>query len=342
MIQKTHKKYNIAIAGATGNVGQELLKFIEERNFPVNNIYLYASKQSLGKTLSYKEHKIPILSLEDATFNEIDILFSCTNDNLAKQYIPKAIDKNCIVIDKSSHYRLDENVELIVPEANIANIKHLKNKKAFIISNPNCCVIPIVTALKPLDNAVKIKRIVISTYQSVSGAGKAAMDELYYQTRDKYSFRDIKKNDIFPEQIAFNLFPHIGNIREDGYTEEEYKIENELIKIIGNHISANVTCVRVPVFVSHSISANIEFNHDITVQEIEEILKESDGISVNGINDKLQYISPINAVQQDAVFVSRIRKDNSTRNAISLWISTDNLRKGAALNSLQIAEELIR
>ena len=228
---------------------------------------------------------------------------------------------------------------LIVPEANLASLKNYNIKN--IIANPNCCTIPIAASVKPLDNAAKIKRMVISTYQSTSGAGKAGMDELYNQTKAKYVFNDIESK-VFSRQIAFNLLPKIGSFNQDGSTTEESKIELELEKIIGSHIKSSVTCVRVPVFISHSISLNIEFANEIDSAEVEGILREADSIKVISHTSDLQYVSPIEAVGEDSIYVSRIRNDLSKENAINMWITTDNLRKGAALNGVQIAEELVK
>ena len=276
--------------------------------------------------------------MKDFNFSGIDIAFFCAGSEISRKYAKEAVNKGCIVIDKSSLFRLDDNVPLIVPEA---NLQALKNFKSGIIANPNCCTIPLSVVLKPLDNAVKIKRVVISTYQSVSGAGKLAMDELYKQTKAKFVFENLDAR-VFPKQIAFNLFPHIGEFREDGYTDEEYKIQEELKKIIGHHLSSTVTCVRVPVFVSHSMSVNIEFEGKLDAVEAEELLYEADGIVVHSLENEMRYATPVDAVEHDEVFVSRIRNDHSKANCINMWVCTDNLRKGAALNAVQIAEELIK
>ena len=253
------KKYTIAVVGATGNVGREVLNNLSSRNFPVKEIFAAASSNSVGKEVSFGDKTLKVMQMNELDFSKINIVFFCAGSAVSKKYAKKAVEKGCIVIDKSSCYRLDKEVPLVVPEA---NINTLKNFKSGIISNPNCCTIPLAVALKPLDNAAKIKRVVISTYQSVSGAGKSAMDELYNQTKAKFIFEHLKP-EIFPEQIAFNLFPHIGDFREDGYSEEEYKIAEELKKIIGEHVNPTVTCVRVPVFVSHSMSVNVEFEKSI-------------------------------------------------------------------------------
>ncbi|MCC8417131.1 MAG: aspartate-semialdehyde dehydrogenase [Rickettsia endosymbiont of Bryobia graminum] len=333
------KKYTIAVVGASGNVGQEILEILSERSFPVGNIHVVASPDSLGKEVSFGEKTIKITNIDNIDFSKIDIAFFAAGSEVSKKYVPKVTTQGCIVIDKSSLFRLNKDVPLIVPEANIASLKDyvLKN----IIANPNCCTIPIATALKPLDNAATIKRMIISTYQSVSGAGRKAMDELYNQTKAKYVFNNVEPK-IFPKQIAFNLFPHIGDFDKDGYTTEELKISLELEKIIGSHAKSTVTCVRVPVFVGHSISVNVEFENNLTAEEAEEILRESESIMVNSPLNTISYSTPIDVVGEDLVYVSRIRKDYTQSNSLNLWITADNLRKGAALNGVQIAEELIK
>ncbi|WP_375333496.1 aspartate-semialdehyde dehydrogenase [Candidatus Tisiphia endosymbiont of Xenochironomus xenolabis] len=333
------KKYNIAVIGATGNVGRETLEILFERSLPINNIYAIASSESNGKEVSFGDGTIKITDIDGVDFSKIDIAFFSAGSEISKKYIPMVTKQGCVVIDKSSFFRLDPDVPLIVPEANLASLKDYTIKN--IIANPNCCTVPIATALKPLDNAVKIKRLVISTYQSASGAGKKGMEELYEQTKAKYVFKDIEPK-VFPHQIAFNLFPHIGSFNKDGSTSEESKIALELEKIIGTHAKASVTCVRVPVFVGHAISVNVEFSGAINAEEVKEILKESDSIEVNCHLYPIQYVTPKDVVGTDMVYVSRIRQDHSQKNTINLWITADNLRKGAALNAVHIAEELIK
>ncbi len=332
------KKYNIAIIGATGNVGREVLKLLEEKEFPVSSIIAAASEDSVGKQVSFKDLTLSVMQMPQVDFSKIDIAFFCAGSEVASKYAQKAAKLGCIVIDKSSYFRQNDDVPLIVPEANLAKIKDFKGG---IIANPNCCTIPIAAALKPLDNAAKIKRVVISTYQSVSGAGKAAMDELYNQTKAKFLFSAIEPA-AFKHQIAFNLFPQIDEFEENGSTGEETKIKNELTKILGDHIKTSVTCVRVPVFVSHSMSVNIEFEDKMNAEEAEEILYEADGITVHNIENEHKYATPIEAVECDDIFISRIRDDESAANSINMWICTDNMRKGAALNAVQIAQEVIK
>lgn len=333
------KKYNIAVIGATGNVGRETLNILAERDFPIGEIYAVASNESRGAEISFGDRVLKVVTLEGLDFSKINIAFFAASSDISKEYAPKAASKGCIVIDKSSFFRLDADVPLIVPEANLGSLKDYTLRN--IISSPNCCTIPLAVVLKPLDNEAKIKRIVISTYQSVSGAGKTGMDELYDQTKSKYVFNDMAPR-IFPKQIAFNLFPHIGDFNHDGSTSEESKIAMELEKIIGLHAKASVTCVRVPVFVGHAMSVNIEFSGKMEAEDADEILQEADGITVISTQNEAKYASPIDVVGEDNVYVSRVRKDDSLANTINLWITADNLRKGAALNSVQIAEELVK
>ncbi|WP_316354938.1 aspartate-semialdehyde dehydrogenase [Candidatus Trichorickettsia mobilis] len=333
------KKYNIAVVGATGNVGSNVLEILAERNFPIAEINAVASRSSVGKSVSFGEKLLKISTLDSIDFNKIDIAFFAAGSTIAKQYIPKIANNGCIVIDKSSYFRLNPDVPLIVPEANSIDLKNYSKKN--IIANPNCCTIPLAVILKPLDNEYKINRVVASTYQSTSGAGRAAMDELYSQTKAKYVFQD-RQPSVFKKQIAFNLFPHIGDFNTDGSTSEESKIESEVKKIMGTQLQISVTCVRVPIFLGHSISVNIEFSDNININEITEILSQADGIKVLSSTTSEQYITPVEVAGLDAVYVSRIRSDNSRMNSINLWITVDNLRKGAALNAVQIAEELTR
>lgn len=330
-------KYNVAVIGATGSVGYETLNSIAERKFPIKNVYAVASSSSIGKEVSFGDSTLKVLTIEDLDFTNIDIAFFSAGSEVSKQYAKKAASLGCIVIDKSSLFRLDRDVPLIVPEVNLNDLKNHKN----IISNPNCCSIPLALVLKPIDNAVTINRLVISTYQSVSGVGRDGMDELYSQTKAKYIFQD-QNPSIFPKRIAFNIFPHIGDFNKDGDTSEEVKIALELEKIIGSHIQSSLTCVRVPVFVGHSMSVNIELENSIDALEVAEILSEADGIRVTSLDNEERYSTPIDVVGEDFAYVSRIRNDASRKNSINLWIACDNLRKGAALNAVQIAEELIK
>jgi len=333
------KKYNIAVIGATGNVGRETLQILAERSFPVGDVYGVASESSIGTEVSFGDEVIKITSLDSLDFSKIDIAFFSAGSEISKKYAQKATDKGCIVIDKSSFFRQNPNVPLIIPEVNLFKLKEHKLKK--IISNPNCCTIPIAIILKPLDDVAQIKRVVISTYQSTSGAGKKAMDELYSQTKARYVFGDPVVS-VFPKPIAFNLLPQIGDFNEDGSTTEESKIAFELQKIMGSHIKCSVTCVRVPIFVTHSMSINIEFENSINAVAAEKVLTKLKHVSVLSGKSKEKYLTPIEIAGEDTVHVSRIRDDNSVKNAINLWVTADNLRKGAATNAIQIAEAVIK
>ena len=331
------KKYVVAVIGATGTVGQGVLNYLAERNFSIREMIAAASPNSVGKQVSFGDNTINVLQMNELDFAKIDIAFFCAGAAVSDKYAKDAVSKGCIVIDKSPLFRLDEDVPLIVPEVNISALDGFEGG---IVTNPNCCVIPLAVALKPLDNAAKIKRVVISTYQSASGAGKAGMDELYIQTKAKFVFESLDAK-VFPTQIAFNLFPHIGDFRDDSSTEEEYKIEAELKKVMGDQINWSVTCVRVPVFVSHSISVNVEFESKLDAAEAEELLEEADGVVVYNLENEIKYSTPVDAVENDEVYVSRIRNDKSRENCLNMWVCTDNLRKGAALNAVQIAEEIV-
>jgi aspartate-semialdehyde dehydrogenase len=333
------KNYNIAVIGATGNVGREILNILSERRFPVKNIYAVASSHSIGKEVSFGDQILKIISFDSLNYSEIDIAFFCTSSAIAKEYIPKFTKENSICIDKSSAYRMDKDVALVVPEVNYNSFHDHKNKH--IIASPNCCVVPLALVLKPLDGKAKIKRVVISTYQSASGVGKKGMDELYDQTKSKYAFGTLRPS-VFPKQIAFNIFPQIGDFDKAGDSEEETKIQDELYKIIGSHFKTSITCVRVPVFIGHSMAVNIEFESPLSSQEAENILKKQTSIHILSSKNSINYLTPVEIVGEDFVHVSRVREDKSIKNAINLWVVSDNLRKGAALNSVQIAECFIK
>ena len=332
-------KFKIAVVGATGNVGREILRILAERNFPASEVVALASARSVGKEISYGDTKIlKVQDLATYDFRGTDIGLFSPGGKISAEFAPKAAAAGCVVIDNTSHFRMDPDVPLVVPEVNAHAISEYTKK--FIIANPNCSTIQMVVALKPLHDAARIKRVVVSTYQSVSGAGKEAMDELYDQTKSLF-MNDSKKPEKFPKRIAFNLIPQIDSFVEDGYTKEEHKMINETKKIMGSDIAVTATCVRVPVFVGHSECVNIEFEDPIGTDEVYEILSSAKGVSVY---DKLEaggYITPLECVGENDVFVSRIRKDNTVKNGINLWVVADNLRKGAALNAVQIAEELI-
>ncbi len=332
-------KFNIAVVGATGNVGREILSILNERNFPVKKIFALASKKSEGKRIDFGSKKIKVQSLETFNFKNSDIVLSSAGSAISESFIKKASDSGAITIDNTSCFRMNKDVPLIVPEVNVKEISKWKKKK--IISNPNCSTIQLVTALKPIHDAFKIKRIIVSTYQSTSGAGKKAMDELFYQTLDVYKNKNLK-SDIFSKQIAFNVIPQIDIFLDDGKTKEEWKLIEETKKILDNKIKVFATCVRVPVFIGHALSVNIETQSSINEKKLNKVMEDFEGINVIDNPSNNEYVTPDEIAGKDEVFVSRLRKDDSVKNGISLWIVADNLRKGAALNTVQIAEELIK
>ncbi len=331
--------YNIAIVGATGNVGKEIIKILEERKFPCNEIYLLASENSAGRLVTFNKREIQVTLLENFDFSKAQIAFFSAGGAISEIYAPKAGAAGCYVIDNTSFFRMHESVPLIVPEVNSGDIKMIKNSK--IIANPNCSTAQMVVALKPLHDEYQIKRIVISTYQAVSGKGKEAMDELYHQTKRMFEAAGLEPA-VFTKQIAFNCIPHIDVFLEDGNTKEEWKMIVETKKILGQNIEVSATCVRVPVFNCHSESVNIEFEKEFEMEEIVDILSTADGVFLLDRPDKNIYATPAELNQTDAVYVSRVRRDSSVKNGLNMWIVADNLRKGAALNAIQIAELLIK
>ncbi len=331
--------YKVAVVGATGNVGREILQTLSERKFPVREVAAVASSRSIGKEVSFGDTKIlKIQSLEHYDFSNTDIALFSPGSAVSKEYAPKAAAAGCVVIDNTSQFRMDEDVPLVVPEVNPEALGGFRKRN--IIANPNCSTIQMVVALKPLHDAAGIKRVVVSTYQSVSGAGKEAMDELYDQTKKIY-VNQIEDPYKFTRRIAFNVIPHIDSFMDDGNTKEEWKMVQETKKILDPNIEVSATCVRVPVFIGHSESVNIEFERPLSASEARAILRETDGVVVIDSPADNHYSTPIEVVGEDAVFVSRIREDTSQPNTLNLWIVADNLRKGAALNAVQIAEELI-
>ena len=333
-------KSNVAVVGATGVVGQEMIRILEQRKFPVDKIKLLASERSAGLFLEYngKPEKVHVLSEE--TFEGIDIGLFSPGASVSAVYAPKAAKASCVVIDNTSQFRMESDVPLVVPEVNPQAIAQYKKRS--IIANPNCSTIQMVVALKPIHDAVRIKRVVVSTYQAVSGAGKEAMDELYSQVLAVVNQRDIEKN-IFPHQIAFNCIPQIDVFLDNGYTKEEMKMALETKKIMeDDSIKITATTVRVPVFNCHSEAVNIETEKKITAKEVKELLSKAPGVQVVDDTKKLGSPMPVDASEKDPVFVGRIREDESIPNGINMWIVSDNLRKGAALNAVQIAEVLIR
>ncbi len=334
------KAYNVAIAGATGVVGQEFIKILQDRKFPVNELRLLASEKSAGAFLPFNGKDEIVRLLSEETFEGADIGLFSPGAGVSAIYAPKAAKAGCVVIDNTSQFRMDPDVPLAVPEVNPGAIAGYKKKG--IIANPNCSTIQMVVALKPIHDAFRIKRIVVSTYQSVSGAGKEAMEELANQVKSLFNMMEAEVN-VLPHRIAFNCLPQIDSFLDSGYTKEEMKMVNETRKIFGDDsIKVCATAVRVPVFVGHSESVNIETEKPITAAKVKALLKKASGVTVVDDPKKGLYPMPIDAVGLDDVFVGRIRQDDSVPNGINMWIVSDNLRKGAALNAVQIAEILIR
>ena len=336
------RKYNVAVVGASGNVGREMLQILEDRKFPVNNIYAVASSRSAGTEIEFNGKDIKVEDLEHFDFSKAEIGLFSPGASVSEIHAPRAAKSGCVVIDNTSFFRMHEGIPLVVPEVNPHDIAQYKNKG--IIANPNCSTIQMVVALKPLQNLAKIKRVVVSTYQSVSGAGKDAMDELFEQTRSIYTGND-HEPEKFTKRIAFNLIPQIDKFLDSGeyagYTKEEWKMVVETKKIMGADVPVTATCVRVPVFTAHSECVNVEFEREVTEKEAYEALKKAPGVEVIDRRENGGYVTPFEASGKDATYISRLRKDNTNKNALNFWVVSDNLRKGAALNAVQIAEILI-
>ena len=328
---------NIAIVGATGNVGRKIIEVLYKKKISVDNLFFVASSNSAGSVLKFGDKEIKVENLENFDFSKVNISFFSAGKTISEKYVPLAA-KHSVVIDNSSFFRMDPDVPLIVPQV---NKDHLKDMKKNIIANPNCSTAQLVIVLKSLDDAFKIKRIVISTYQSTSGAGKKPMDELIDQTKLVLDKKDFEVKN-FTKQIAFNAIPHIDSFSDDGYTKEELKMINETNKILGAQINITATCVRIPVLVSHAESVNIEFENDFTLKKIKELLTTAEGCKVVDENSDGGYITPVDAEGKNETFISRIRKDNSKKNALNMWIVSDNLLRGAALNAVEIAEAYIK
>ncbi|VAW36986.1 Aspartate-semialdehyde dehydrogenase [hydrothermal vent metagenome] len=332
--------YNIAVVGATGAVGKEILNVLEQRKFPVGELTLLASERSAGEELTFKGEDYVVGLLDKADFVGIDIALFSTGGAVSALYAPVAAAAGCVVVDNTSHFRMDPDVPLVVPEVNPGDVAGYVKKN--IIANPNCSTIQMVVALKPIHDVFHIKRIVVSTYQSVSGSGRVAMDELSSQVTDIFSMRSPSK-EVYPHQIAFNCLPHIDDFLDSGYTKEEQKMVDETRKILGDDsIRVSATAVRVPVFVGHGESINIETEDPITAGEVREVLSEAPGVEVVDDPAKSLYPQQLSSAECDEVFVGRIRSDDTVDNGINMWVVSDNLRKGAALNAVQIAELLIR
>tara|TARA_Y100001970_G_scaffold211841_1_gene258628 strand:+ start:4512 stop:5507 length:996 start_codon:yes stop_codon:yes gene_type:complete len=324
---------NLAIVGATGNVGRKIIEVLEKKNFHVDNLYLVASSKSTGSKLKYKSREIEVENLETFDFSKSDISFFSAGGKISEKYVPTAA-KHSIVIDNSSFFRMDPDVPLIVPQVNAEEIKNIKKN---IIANPNCSTAQLVIILKPLHDLFKIKRVVVSTYQSTSGAGKISMDELIEQTKLSLENKEIVSKN-FTKQISFNAIPHIDIFSDEGYTKEELKMVNETKKILDQNIQLTATCVRIPVLISHAESINIEFEKEFNLEKIRDALNKADGCKVIDERKDGGYITPVEAAGKNETFISRIRKDNSNKKAVNLWCVSDNLLRGAALNAVEIAE----
>jgi aspartate-semialdehyde dehydrogenase len=331
--------YKVAVVGATGNVGREILNILDERQFPADQVVALASRKSVGREISFGDKTLKVQALEHYDFKGTDIVLMSAGGKVSLEWSPKIGKAGCVVIDNSSAFRMDADVPLVVPEVNAAAVDRYNRKN--IIANPNCSTAQMVVALKPLHDKAKIKRVVVATYQSVSGAGHEAMDELFEQTKKIY-VNDPIEPQKFTKQIAFNVIPHIDVFMADGYTKEEWKMRVETNKILDPDIKVTATCVRVPVFVGHSEAVTVEFENPITPGEAREILREAPGCMVIDKQEDGGYVTPLDCVGDYATFISRIRKDDTVPHGLQLWVVSDNLRKGAALNAVQIAEVLVK
>ncbi|MGB3538710.1 MAG: aspartate-semialdehyde dehydrogenase [Mesorhizobium sp.] len=330
--------FKVAVVGATGNVGREMLNILEERGFPISEVVPLASRRSLGSEVAFGDKTLKARVLDTYDFSDTDICLMSAGGNVSKEWSPKIGKQGCIVIDNSSAFRYDQDVPLIVPEVNPDAISGFTKKN--IIANPNCSTAQMLVALKPLHDAATIKRVVVSTYQSVSGAGKEGMDELFTQSRAVFVADPVEAKK-FTKRIAFNVIPHIDVFMEDGTTKEEWKMVAETKKMLDPKIKVTATCVRVPVFIGHSEAINLEFEKPITADEAREILRNAPGCLVIDKREDGGYITPIESAGEDATYISRIREDSTIDNGLNLWVVSDNLRKGAALNTVQIAELLV-
>ncbi len=330
--------YKVAVVGATGNVGREMLEILAERRFPADEVVALASRRSQGVDVSYGEKTLKVKALEHYDFSDVDICLMSAGGAVSKEWSPKIAAQGAVVIDNSSTWRMDPDVPLVVPEVNGDAVADFRKKG--IIANPNCSTAQLVVVLKPLHDKARIRRVVVSTYQSVSGAGKDGMDELDRQTKALYSLGEVETKK-FPKRIAFNVIPQIDVFMDDGATKEEWKMVVETKKILDSKIKLNATCVRVPVFIGHSEAVNIEFENEITVEQAHEVLRNAPGVLVVDKREPGGYATPHEAAGEDATYVSRVREDPTVENGLVLWCVSDNLRKGAALNAIQIAEALI-
>jgi aspartate-semialdehyde dehydrogenase len=330
--------YKVAVVGATGNVGREMLDILAERAFPADEVVALASRRSQGSEVSFGDRTLKAKALDTYDFSDVDICLMSAGGNVSKEWSPRIAALGAVVIDNSSAWRTDPDVPLVVPEVNADAVRGFTKKN--IIANPNCSTAQLVVALKPLHDAATIRRVVVSTYQSVSGAGKEGMDELDRQTKSIYSLQEMEQKK-FPKRIAFNLIPHIDVFMEDGFTKEEWKMMVETKKILDPKIKLTATCVRVPVFIGHSESVNVEFERPITADEARDVLRSAPGVVVVDRREPGGYVTPHEAAGEDATYVSRIREDFTVENGLAFWCVSDNLRKGAALNAVQIAECLV-
>ena len=327
---------NIAIVGATGNVGRKILEVLEKKNLPIDNLYLLASPKSVGKKIRFKQKEHEVYDLQKFDFSKVKITFFAAGGKISEKFA-KIAAKSSIVIDNSSFFRMDPEVPLIVPQVNSDDLKNIKKN---IIANPNCSTAQLVIALKPLHDLYKIKRVVVSTYQSVSGGGKAPMDELIEQTKLALNNKEVKSKN-FTKQIAFNVIPHIDAFSDDGYTKEELKMSNETKKILNDEINLTATCVRIPVYVSHSESVNVELEKSFKLDEVRKAINNFEGCKVIDDRSDGGYSTPLEAEGKNETFISRIREDKTCKNTLNLWIVSDNLLRGAALNAVEIAETLV-
>src|SRR3954469_5557059 len=330
--------YKVAVVGATGNVGREILNILDERKFPADEVVVLASRRSVGVEVSYGDRTLKVKALEHYDFSDVDICLMSAGGSVSKEWSPRIGAAGCVVIDNSSAWRMDPDVPLVVPEVNADAAAGFTKKN--IIANPNCSTAQLVVALKPLHDRATITRVVVSTYQSVSGAGKDAMDELFTQTKSVFTLGEIE-NKKFTKRIAFNVIPHIDEFMSDGFTKEEWKMMAETKKILDPKIKLSATCVRVPVFIGHSEAVNIEFEQPITADEARNILRSAPGCLVIDKRENGGYVTPYECAGEDATYISRVREDPTVDNGLVLWVVSDNLRKGAALNAIQIAECLI-
>jgi len=330
--------FKVAVVGATGNVGREMLNILDERTFPADEVVALASRRSMGVEVSFGNKILKVKALEQYDFSDVDICLMSAGSTVSKEWSPKIAAQGAVVIDNSSCWRYDADVPLVVPEVNADAVADFR--KRGIIANPNCSTAQLVVALKPLHDKARIKRVVVSTYQSVSGAGKEAMDELFNQTKAVFTVGEIESRK-FPKRIAFNVIPQIDVFMEDGYTREEWKMMAETKKILDPKIKLTATCVRVPVFIGHAEAVNVEFEEPITVAEAHDILRKAPGCIVVDKHEPGGYVTPYECAGEDATYISRVREDATVENGLTFWCVSDNLRKGAALNAIQIAECLI-